>query len=99
MSMEVFDENARKLYRLLRETPREKLPGLGNCPEYQELYDSALENDPDDYIEFTETMDSVSYFLAVSEEGQGRFPSMSDVDDMPRLVMEEILTGNRPTKV
>ena len=32
---ERFDEYAKKLYRLLRETPKDKLPGLDNCSEYR----------------------------------------------------------------
>lgn len=95
MSIEVFDEMAEKPYRLLRETPKDKLPGLDNCPEYQELYDSARENEPEDYIWFTETMDLVAHILSGAEDGRGRFAPLSDMSDMPRLILEEILKGKR----
>ncbi len=94
---ERFDEYAQKLYRLLRETPKDKLPGLGNCPEYQELYDSAQEND--EYYEFSETIDVVSYDLSMEERNPRRFTPTPDMEDMPELMMEEILTGNRPTQI
>ena len=93
---ERFDEYAQKLYRLLRETPKDKLPGLGNCPEYQELYDSARENDA--WCWFSETMDVVSYDLSMEEYNPRRFIPMPDMEDMPELIMEEILTGKRPTQ-
>lgn len=99
MSIEMFDENSEKLYRLLREIPKENLPGLDNCPEYQELYDSAQKNAPEDYIWFTETMDWAAYILSGAENGRGRFASLSDTNDMPKLIMEEILTGNRSEKI
>lgn len=93
---ERFDEYAQKLYRILRETPKDKLPGLGNCPEYQELYDSAQEND--EYYEFSETIDVVSYDLSMEEHNPRRFTPTPDMEDMPELIMEEILTGIRPTQ-
>ena len=95
---ERFDKYAERLYRLLRETPKDKLPGLDNCPEYQELYDSARKNDPDDYIWFTETIDVVSYDLSMEEYNPRRFTPRPDMEDMPELIMEEILTGKRPTQ-
>ena len=94
---ERFDEYAEKLYRLLRETPKHKLPGLGNCPEYQKLYDSAQEND--EYYWFSETMDVVSYDLSLDEYNPIRFTPTPDMEDMPELMMEEILTGIRPTQI
>ena len=93
---ERFNEYAEKLYRLLRETPKDKLPGLGNCPEYQELYDSARENDA--WCWFSETMDVVSYDLSMEEYNPRRFTPRPDMEDMPELIMEEILTGKRPTQ-
>jgi len=95
---ERFDEYAEKLYRLLRETPKHKLPGLNNCPEYQELYDSARENDDDDWCWFSETMDVVAYDLSMEEYNPRRFNPTPDMEDMPKLIMEEILTGKRPTQ-
>jgi hypothetical protein len=95
---ERFDEYAEKLYRLLRETPKHKLPGLNNCPEYQELYDSARENDDDDWCWFSETMDVVTYDLSMEEYNPRRFTPRPDMEDMPELIMEEILTGKRPTQ-
>ncbi len=92
MSVEKFDADMEKLYYLLRDTPKAKLPGLGNCPEYQELYDSALENGPDEYIWFTEKADIVVYYLAGSEDSNARFAGCN-IDDIPGLIMEEILTG------
>ena len=97
MNMKNFDYNVWKLYLMLRETPKDKLPGLGNCPEYQELYASARENDPGEYIWFTETFDVVAYLLAGGEDSQARFVDY-DMDDIPGLVMEEILTGKRSVK-
>ncbi len=94
---EHFDEYAQKLYWLLRETPKDKLPGLENCPEYQELYDSAREND--EYYEFSETIDVVSYDLSMEEYNPRRFTPTPDMEDMPELIMKEILTGKRPTQV
>ena len=96
---ERFDEYAEKLYRLLRETPKHKLPGLNNCPEYQELYDSARENDDDDWCWFSETMDVVAYDLSMEERNPRRFTPTPDMEDMPKLIMEEILTGIRPTQI
>lgn len=96
MSVEVFDKTSENLYRLLRETSKDKLPGLENCQEYRELYISACENGPDDYIWFTETMDLAAHILSGTEDGRGRFAPMSDMNEMPRLIMEEILTGKRP---
>lgn len=93
---ERFDEYAEKLYRLLRETPKDKLPGLDNCPEYQELYDSARENDA--WCWFSETMDVVAYDLSMEEYNPRRFTPRPDMEDMPELIMEEILTGKRPTQ-
>ena len=93
MSIEKFDEDMEKLYYLLRDTPKAKLPGLGNCPEYQELYDSALENGPDEYIWFTEKADIVVYYLAGSEDSKARFAGCN-IDDIPELIMTEILMGN-----
>ena len=96
MSIEAFDENAEALYWLLRESPKECLPGLPNCPEYQELYDAAKRNNPEDYIFFTETMEWVSWILSGAEDGRGRFAPLSNLDDMSGLIMEEILTGKSP---
>ena len=96
--MEHFNEYAEKLYRLLRETPKDKLPGLDNCSEYQELYDSAQENDEEDWCSFSETMDVVSYDLSMEEYNPRRFTPTPDMEDMPELIMEEILTGKRPTQ-
>ena len=92
--LEHFNEYAEKLYRLLRETPKDKLPGLDNCPEYQELYDSAWENDA--WVWFSETIDVVSYDLSMEEYNPRRFIPRPDMEDMPELIMEEILTGKRP---
>ncbi len=94
---ERFDEYAKKLYRLLRETPKDKLPGLDNCPEYQELYDSAREND--DRWWFYETIDVVSFDLSMEERNPRRFTPTPGMEDMPELIMEEILTGIRPTQI
>ena len=91
MSVEKFDEDMEKLYYLLRDTPKAKLVGLGNCPEYQELYDSALENGPDEYIWFTEKADIVVYYMAGSEDSNARFAGRN-IDDIPGLKMKEILT-------
>lgn len=92
--MERFNEYAEKLYRLLRETPKDKLLGLGNCPEYQELYDSARESDA--WCWFSETMDVVSYDLSMEEYNPRKFTPRPDMEDMPELIMDEILTGKRP---
>ena len=75
-----------------------QLPGLNNCPEYQELYDSARENDDDDWCWFSETMDVVAYDLSMEEYNPRRFTPTPDMEDMPELIMEEILTGKRPTQ-
>ena len=91
-----FNEYAEKLYRLLRETPKDKLQGLDNCPEYQELYDSARENDA--WCWFSETMDVVAYDLSMEEYNPRRFIPRPDMEDMPELIMEEILTGKRSTQ-
>ncbi|MBQ9615217.1 MAG: hypothetical protein IJR38_02625 [Selenomonadaceae bacterium] len=95
---ERFDEYTEKLYRLLRETPKDKLPGLNNCPEYQDLYDSARENDDDDWCWFSETMDVVAYDLSMEEYNPRRFIPRPDMEDMPELIMKEILTGKRPAQ-
>ena len=94
-----FNEYEEKLYRLLRETPKDKLPGLDNCPEYQELYDSARENDEYNWCWFSETMDVVSYDLSMEEYNPRRFTPTPDMEDMPKLILEEILTGKRPTQI
>ena len=94
--MERFNEYAEKLYRLLRETPKDKLPGLDNCPEYQELYDSARESDA--WCWFSETMDVVAYDLSMEEYNPRKFTPRPDMEDMPELIMDEILTGKRPTQ-
>ena len=93
MSIEKFDEDMEKLYHLLRDLPKEKLPGLGSCPEYQELYDSAQENEPDEYIWFAGKFDIVAHYLAGSEDSKARFAGCN-IDDIPELIMTEILMGN-----
>ena len=94
--IEHFYEYASKLYNVLRGTPREKLPGVDNCPEYQKLYDSAQEDD--DGCWFDETIDAISYDLSGAEDHRGRFAPLTDMDEMPELILEEILTGNRPAQ-
>ena len=78
-----FNEYEEKLYRLLRETPKDKLPGLDNCPEYQELYDSARENDEYNWCWFSETMDVVSYDLCPIQGVQWDSSLFTDMANIP----------------
>ena len=94
--MEQFIKYASKLYDMLHGVSKENLPGVGNCPEYQRLYDSAQEDD--DGCWFDETIDVISYDLSGAEDHRGRFAPLTDMDDMPELIMEEILTGKHPTQ-
>ena len=55
-------------------------------------------DEDDDWCWFSETMDVVAYDLSMEERNPRRFTPTPDMEDMPELIMEEILTGIRPTQ-
>ncbi len=92
MNLDTFDAEVRRIYELLHGRDIRDFPVIGECGAYQELFDSAQENGPADFIEFLADFESIGYFLLGGENSRARFAGR-EMEELPGLVLKELETS------
>lgn len=94
MDLDTFDAEVRKIYELLHGRDAKDFPALAKCSAYQELFASAQENEPEDFIEFLTLFEVLGWYLTGGESKKARFAGKT-MEELPRLVLRELIGGYR----
>ena len=89
MSLKHFDEQIYELYELLRKGQVADFPGLGKSAAYQELFQAAQDNEPEDFVEFLTLFEYIAFYLAGGEDDKARFFGKA-IEDLPNLILQDL---------
>ncbi len=92
LDLNSFDAEVRKIYELLHGRNKKDFPAVAHCSAYQELFYSAQENGPEDFIEFLSDFECLAYELLGGRVENARFAG-KEMEDLPKLVLNDFLTG------